>query len=261
MPYDHADKIGNEGDVAKHAVLAAVVDHFLQKKPTTFAYAESHTGYAEYTLPREGNWRDGIGFLSDATHANCRVALQPYRTACFPSPLRPFDRYPGSSGLVFRMVRSCGAFSFTLYEVNPAACHDLALHFPFFEQCRIRREDGIRGMLSLESASLVLVDPPDLDRRQELVELLNVLDNRSIPFICWTPRNSGHFKDGWREGNPSTEFYNATAKHSQHRVRWEADWQVQGMRGCQITTPKQFQKITSAVLDALCTVMPNWIRE
>lgn len=261
MPYDHADKIGNHGDVAKHAVLAAIVELLLRDSQDAFVYAESHTGYAEYTLPQEGEWHDGIGVVSQAINSNCPPPLQAYHSACLGTPLLPYDRYPGSSGVVFRLLRHRAPFTFTLFEVNPAACFDLAVYFPFFEGVRIRREDGIQGMHSLTSASLVLVDPPDLNRRQELVELLRYLDQNKVPFICWTPRSSGRFDDGWREGGPSSDFYADTAAYSRHRIRWRNDWQGQGMKGCQITVSPAFDNVANGVLDALSTIMPNWIRE
>jgi 23S rRNA A2030 N6-methylase RlmJ len=260
VPYDHADKIGNHGDVAKHAVLAAIVELPLRDAQNAFVYAESHTGYAEYTLSQEGEWHDGIDVLYRAISGNCPAPLQAYHAACFGTSLRPYNLYPGSSSIVFRLVRHRAPFMFTLYEVNPAACIDLALHFPFFENVRIRREDGIQGLHSVQSASLVLVDPPDLDRRREVVQLLNTLTDNDIPFICWTPRNSGNLRENL-EGNPSTEFYAMTSRHDRHRLRWQSDWRVQGTRGCQITTSVQFKEITKSVLDSLCEVMPNWIME
>ena len=48
--YDHSDKIGNEGDVVKHAILCKLVEALLdQKKGEPFVYAESHTGATAYT--------------------------------------------------------------------------------------------------------------------------------------------------------------------------------------------------------------------
>lgn len=263
MSYDHTKKIGNQGDVAKHAVLAAVVEKLLRDAPEEpFVYAESHTGYAEYTLPQEGEWREGIGELSEeAAKHGWPPPLDAYRDTCFASKLHPNDRYPGSSGLVFRLVKRQRAIEFTLYEVNPAACCDLALHYPFFESVRVRREDGIKGIGSIEGASLVLIDPPDLDRRGELVALLEHLNQKQIPFLCWTPRSSGCFKDGWYEGGPSAAFFDEAAAYSCYRVRWRADWKGQGMKGCQITVNRALGKVAQDVLDALCRIMPGWTLE
>jgi len=63
--YDHSRKIGNEGDVIKHPVLAKVVESLaesVEKKP--FVYAESHTGRPFYVLQKGGEWERGVGKLS-----------------------------------------------------------------------------------------------------------------------------------------------------------------------------------------------------
>jgi len=65
MKYDHSAKIGNRGDVIKHAVLAAVVDRLLQDDDKPFSYVETHTGRAEYILPKGGEWRKGIRRLQN----------------------------------------------------------------------------------------------------------------------------------------------------------------------------------------------------
>jgi 23S rRNA A2030 N6-methylase RlmJ len=249
MAYDHADKIGNQGDVVKHAVLAAVVDSLLKKKPAKFVYAESHAGYPEYTLPRKGEWMDGIRMLSKRIRSNPSPVLKPY-AAFLGDNISDFDRYPGSSGLVFRMIRDQAEFELTLYEVNPSACHELAHYFPL-AHCRVRREDGINGVKSIKSASLVLVDPPDLDRQQDLVGLLAALKKKHIPFICWTPIDSDQSPDG---KDSSTSFFDQTS-HARHRVLWKAGKEI---KGCQITTSQQFQAITHKVVSALCDLMPGW---
>jgi len=85
MPYDHSTKIGNQGDVVKHAVLYSSIVSKLQdaREDSTFRYAESHCGRAAYILPNGGAWDDGIGVLSRKSNESLAVApmLQEYREA------------------------------------------------------------------------------------------------------------------------------------------------------------------------------------
>src|SRR5208337_2992765 len=121
MSYDHRDRIGNEGDVVKHAVLARFVEEIVMKSgQNTFVYAESHTGWAAYTdLPPEGRRRYGIGPLSRSLltleHPGGSIALaekypnlMAYKQACFDKEIVIGGEYPGSSQVVLNIVKSAG---------------------------------------------------------------------------------------------------------------------------------------------------------
>ncbi len=66
MAYDHANKVGNQGDLIKHAVLYTVVKNMLDTWPEgeCFRYADTHTGHPCYVLPSGGAWMQGIGAFS-----------------------------------------------------------------------------------------------------------------------------------------------------------------------------------------------------
>lgn len=70
MEYTHLTRIGNEGDLVKHAVLARLVDDLLTDNPTDdFFCVETHPGRAEYRLPEKGRWEYGIGKFSQTFYA------------------------------------------------------------------------------------------------------------------------------------------------------------------------------------------------
>jgi len=274
MAYDHSKKIGNQGDVVKHAVLAAVLTHLSAQldDKKVFSYVESHAAYPEYTLPDDQNagWRSGIGTLANA----CGIdewpnELRLYRNVCFGENIRlaelgqrgvdqitrKHDRYPGSSGIAFRILRS-RAFRFELYDIDPSACHALSLFFPMWNRVAIRREDGIAALSQLESASLVVIDPPDLNNRENLLDAVRQLAERNITFIIWTPRNAGRFDDGWREGAPSTDFHGRTKEYKRLRVRW-AEFNSRGMKGCQVTVSNGLANVAAPVVDRVRELM-HW---
>lgn len=253
---------GTRGDVAKHPILAAIVNDTLSKGALRFSYAESHAGYSEYTLPRAGEWREGIGRMCESPPYQWPESLHPYRDACQLNRPRVGDRYPGSSGLVFRLVRhAVQAINFELYDINAAACFDLALHFPH-SVAKVRREDGIAGLREFspnpEDHSLVLIDPPDLESSASILALLKALTDKEIPFLCWTPRQPRLFKGGGDESSPSVEFFERTPNYCRWRFRWAEAWNQRGMKGCQITASKQLESIIDPVVTDLVKMMPGW---
>ena len=143
MEYDHSDKIGNEGDVVKHAVLCALVEALLDQTPIVpFVYAESHTGRAVYVLPGKGRWLHGIKPFSEnlleledrnaTSSSSIRFkSLNAYRQACFPEKAKAESQYYGSSGMVRKMLTEVTMQSqFRLWDSN--------------SECRYESYRGIR---------------------------------------------------------------------------------------------------------------------
>ncbi|MFH0821333.1 MAG: hypothetical protein V2B18_01180 [Pseudomonadota bacterium] len=189
MKYDHARKIGNEGDTAKHAALAALIEEKLGcGVQAPFIYAETHAGRARYLLPAEGAWERGIGFLAGRLRENAG-ALEPYRRNCFSLAPEVGGEYWGSAGIAYRMIAAAGVpFRFYLWDTDPAVCDDLAAFFGAHPQVSIHRGDGYEGVEGLAAADLVLMDPfsveLDCDR---ILGTLDHLSAGSIDFLCWTP--------------------------------------------------------------------------
>src|SRR5437868_3330675 len=110
MGYDHSRKIGNEGDLVKHAVLHASVNQLLdarkQDKASVFTYVDAHCGRAEYVLPESGEWQRGIGDFSKLGWGNltaedkqARRSLIPYFNEQLSASICSAQRYFGSSGI------------------------------------------------------------------------------------------------------------------------------------------------------------------
>ena len=281
MAYNHSEKIGNQGDVLKHAVLAAVVAERVSQlsDDETFVYAESHTAYPEYTLPelardRKKGWPSGIGLLAGRCGLEWPESLQPYLSAAFNTSLREAhegrrrsdeivrgsDNYPGSSVLTFRLMED-RRFHFTLYDVNSSACSELAEFFPLWDRVRIRREDGWAGILDCESASLVLIDPPSLEF-QHLVETIQCLTEREIPFLVWTPRigNSGNASKNIppSEGREYIRFRETIQCEfgvSPILARWHENWRTETCGCCLHVFPKGLNRIANSVAQDVRRIM------
>src|ERR1019366_8794046 len=68
-PYDHARKIGNKGDLVKHAALANILAELVNRqRDDVFLYAETNAGRPACALAtgREWSQRGGAGEFSKA---------------------------------------------------------------------------------------------------------------------------------------------------------------------------------------------------
>ncbi len=268
MEYTHITRIGNEGDAVKHSVLARLVNEILRNRPpVSFGYAETHTGRAEYRLPATGRWTQGIGKLSEklrsiplavpgasnSPHGEWE-GLAPYAETCFTEAVRPGGMYPGSSGIVFKMIRKATQnFRFHLWDVDPAVCHSLLGFYENWPEVSICRGDGYEGINKLENLSFALIHPVAMDaEKEQILTTLENLSGQDVPFLCWTALVKG--KDRLHE-----EFKRLTQNiYSVHWVTWRL---VEGMTfGCQITVPDNQHEIVRSTLNALSTLL-SWRQE
>ncbi|MFH0821794.1 MAG: hypothetical protein V2B18_03520 [Pseudomonadota bacterium] len=264
MEYTHQTRIGNEGDVVKHAILARLISGILEnRRPESFDYAETHSGRAEYRLPSEGRWRYGIGKLSEkligeaavgsgsgaAPYDNKLEGLDPYIETCFAESIRPGSLYPGSSGIVFKLMRKAAQrFTFRLLDVDAAVCHSLLGFYENWPEVSICRGDGYEGLHGHEDLSFVLVDPVAIDTEKErILSTLESLSRREVPFLCWTALV--------QEKEPlHREFKEAT--QDSYSVHW-ASWRPMAGEtyGCQITVSRTQGALVRATLNALGALM------
>lgn len=238
MAYDHSTKIGNCGDLVKHAVLSTVVDKMLANHLGVFEYVETHSGRAEYILPGTGEWKQGIGQLtwssSDIEH--CKPYLEGFfgKSGNAFKPPSCGQRYPGSSGIVFGITQQRKSpFQFTLHDTDAMVVADLRRFYSPWPHVNIMNVDGLAGLRRLSrTPSLVLIDPPNLQDRSQIIEAMTLLSTAHVPFICWTPRNAN--PGDAKEANATSSFHEDTRQWSRLRVRW-GTWKQQGTRGCQLT--------------------------
>ena len=268
MAYDHSRKIGNEGDVAKHAVLHNCVEHLLGRlsPEEVFVYGDSHSGRPVYVLPKVGEWTRGVQLVSRLTEAALEghPRVEAYRQALIPYQMQAGQRYFGSSDVVFRCVRQQGkACRFHLFEMDPHAHDDLVRHFlPWRDVVGVTQGDGYGGIMALEAASFVLVDPPSLE--DDLVgECLESLHARSIPFVCWTPRNSS--SGGIRqESGRAIRFREECVVARHFPVRWsDPTGAAQNTFGCCLSVSEDLENIADETIGSLVTLLADkgWSRE
>ncbi len=271
MPYDHANKIGNQGDVVKHAVLAHLIGNVGAGK--RFVYAETNAGRPLCELPHRGEWQAGVGIFSrcDLVVADREAmgrgeparfpTLSRYDQLCVGREIGAGDSYPGSSVVAFRALDGCDR-SFRLWETHTDTFQHLQEHFRDASAVRVSDHDGYQGvsdLLDKETPSLVLIDPPDTKANRKIARLIVRLCEKKAPFLCWTPTGGAapqakgqparppkpHFEDLLKGGKCSAFF-----------VTWTNGW---GPRACQLTVSADLGRHARDAAQAVCTVMrtPN----
>jgi 23S rRNA A2030 N6-methylase RlmJ len=278
-PYDHARKVGNEGDLIKHAALTAAVCALMDGR-RVFRYAESHAGQAEYVLQKGGEWNRGIGKFSRLAVLEAdRQAMKDYEEAGMEPGQEPeaelsdallmYDdvaldgrvlragmKYPGSSLLVHRIFENyVPEPKFHFWEKDAGAFASLLSRFGTCPNVRLHQSDGYEGVAGLDSASLVLVDPWAIDpeEQRKILKTLRILGSKAIPFLCWTPRLASD--DSGQESADSKAFYKAATRdeHKVIRVSWP---QSSGrLIGCQLTVSRGVLKVVRRTAFDVCLLM------
>lgn len=265
MAYDHSKKIGNQGDLLKHSILHNSVLHILNQTAPEglFVYAESHCGRASYISPDEkgSEWKNGIGLLSSTTkedRASC-PGIESYFDATLSSKMKMGQQNYGSSAIAFRCCRVLNrGFRFELYETNIHACDDLTRFYsPWLEEgIRIHNVDGYDGIKKLDSASLLLVDPPSLDSTS-IVACIAHLRKQLIPYICWTPRSSSS-NGNKAESQTSQDFGKLTCVGKHISARWaNPSGAAQHTFGCRLTVSEDLSDIAEQTASQLTSLLKS----
>lgn len=160
MNYRHAFHAGNFCDVAKHALLLALLRGLLAKE-TPFRMLDTHAGIGSYDLAapealRTGEWRDGIGRVAAAEAPALADYVAQVRAAGYPA------RYPGSPDLIRALLRAEDRL--VLCELHPEDHATLRARYRRDQQVAVHRRDAWEAMEALtpfpERRGLVLIDPP-----------------------------------------------------------------------------------------------------
>jgi 23S rRNA (adenine2030-N6)-methyltransferase len=182
MNYRHSYHAGNFADVFKHAVLALMVRHLLQKD-SAFRYLDTHAGIGLYDLEadeasRTGEWRSGVGRLWDkALDPVLAGLLEPWRQAVAAvNPGGGLRFYPGSPELVRSLMRPGDRL--TLCELHPEDAAALRARYRRDARVTAVEIDGYTALNAYlppkERRGLVLVDPP-FEEGGEFHRLINGL--------------------------------------------------------------------------------------
>ncbi len=256
MNYRHHYHAGNFADVAKHAILLALV-RGLQRKDKGFLFLDTHAGRGGYdlsqedrgdSLARQPEWPDGWGRVEQAE--SIPELMQNYVAAVheFAQSTHPRDRgwvqpYPGSPALVSGCLRRQDRA--VLCELHPEEAQVLAKIVPSRRSLKIETRDGyeaVRGLLPpLERRALVLIDPP-YEAENEAARVAEALQEglRRLPggtFAIWYPLTQ-------RAGAPG---FLRLAEAAEFPPTWTAELSVAG--------PEAGLKMSGA---GLMVINPPW---
>ena len=176
MNYRHAFHAGNFADVFKHVVLLALLDA-LTAKHKPLCYFDTHAGRGRYALDaveagKTGEWRDGIGRLSDDREAAAplRRYLDAIR-ACNPDGTRRI--YPGSPLLAANALRANDRLVLCEMQENEAGA--LRALFRDDPRAHVHARDGYAALNALlppkERRGLALIDPPFEEQEGEFAAI------------------------------------------------------------------------------------------
>ncbi len=213
MNYRHHYHAGNFADVAKHAILLALVSG-MQRKEKGFLFLDTHAGRGGYdlsaaargdSLERAAEWPHGWGRIDEVVTAP--AATVPAAVRRYVEAVRNFAQaerasggtagggrpYPGSPALVTAMLRPQDRAM--LCELHAAEAEGLRERLGGRRGVRVEVRDGyeaVRACLPpLERRALVLIDPPyEAENEAERVAAALREGLRRLPggtFAVWYP--------------------------------------------------------------------------
>lgn len=271
MPYDHSRKIGNQGDVAKHPVLAACLDWLLARSPKDepFTYAETHAGRADYLLPQDGEWNQGIGAFAVSAEVKADRQARRQGKSSMLGHVGAFDerfvgqemkvgmRYPGSGGIAFQLLRASGRdFGMNLWDIEQSVADDLTRFFHPWPQVVVACGNGYLGVTDRADLNLVLIDPPSLDTANA-VTLMRRLREVNTPFITWVPRTNRTGAEGSTATESETSLaFSAQAQQAGASV-FGVEWYSTRPRifGCWLAVDSSLADVAGDVLKQVVKVM------
>lgn len=167
MPYDHHTKAGNQGDVVKHVALLAAIDRTLagHERPD-FRYADTFAGYARSPVILGGEWRGGIGALSEPDRF-AKLSANPH-TALWRDwylgtrPQLTGGYYPGSSLVASDACCRAGKrAALSLWDISPQAVADLMEAYSGLGHS-VHARPARHTSKAVRRADFILIDPPGL---------------------------------------------------------------------------------------------------
>lgn len=164
LSYQHAYHAGHAADVVKHATLALLFAHLLEK-PTPLTYLESHAGRGLYPLdgPEMQKTREyETGFARIQPHlAKAPPPARPYREVLFDAMAAEPPAYPGSPAVAKAMLREKDTIH--LCEKHPGEVKHLRQSVKGDTRIKVYAEDGHLKLPTLlppnSGRTLVLIDP------------------------------------------------------------------------------------------------------
>ena len=221
MPYDHSRKAGNRGDVWKHFVLVALADAIPHGAggSESFRYFESHAGAPLHDLSDNGEWRHGVGTITQSASDDSPYLARAREWLCS-------QQYP--AGWVFvaeRLAKRFENVETTLFDTSDNVAERYRrqpdIRMPTNVRVEFEQKDGYSAMVQLDAstADFVFLDPPyhphgRRDRRQ-VCRVCRTLGTRRVRFAAWYPV----FASG-----PPQELADSTGC-----TGWEVAWPEKGL--------------------------------
>ncbi|MEW4490750.1 23S rRNA (adenine(2030)-N(6))-methyltransferase RlmJ [Thalassoglobus sp. JC818] len=256
--YDHSKKIGNQGDVIKHACWVSLLVYALNQNPDGIV-ADIHAGRREYELPQTGEWKNGIGKLAELIHEHSPLSsvLESYAGKFIAKDLAAGSRYFGSCGISQELIRNAGTNAqLWLCDTNEEVTKALIESFAGSSNVSVRNTDGYSLCMELDTnVTAVLIDPPSIETEQT-VAAIEHLNKYQIQFLCWMPRTSKYDRKEKRatEAGTSLDFITrCRGVATVHTVQWYKF----GHRtpGCTLAVSKHHPDTIKPVLSELCNIL------
>ena len=184
MNYRHGYHAGNFADVAKHSLLALLLEA-LGSKPAPWHYYDSHAGAGAYDLAAEAARRSGeaAGGILKLWPARGSLPAPAERLCDMVAALDPGlpagalpKLYPGSPRVALALARDSDRL--TLAELQPQEARLLKSEFRREPRVAVHERDGYEMLRALtppaERRGLVLMDPP-YESPEEFTSLTDAL--------------------------------------------------------------------------------------
>ena len=148
--YTHASKIGNQGDLVKHFVLASII-RGQRMLPDTYTYLDVHAGRSDYALHDNGEWEKGIGDFSRRCESGRSLddALQYYLKLHHVDTINKERKYYGSSKIVRNTLIDCSVKEIEMYLCDTS---DEVWEFPpgAIVKCKGKQVEGKMALVAIE---------------------------------------------------------------------------------------------------------------
>jgi 23S rRNA (adenine2030-N6)-methyltransferase len=170
MNYRHAFHAGNQSDVFKHAVLAAVLT-YMKQKPAPFRFIDTHAGIGIYDLTSEkamktGEWEVGIARMRKAKRSPALNNLVGDYMAV-QDKVKPL--YAGSPQIAAEMLRP--GDKALLIEKHERDSVTLKNNYIWAQNVKVIARDGYEALNALlpavEKRAVILIDPPFEEEGEE----------------------------------------------------------------------------------------------
>ena len=165
LSYRHGYHAGNYADVLKHSVLLQVLK-LMHKKPTPFAYIDTHAGAGGYALTdqfsqKTGEYLEGVAKLWGKEDLPEPLAEYIADVTHFNQGKPELSFYPGSPAFVD--MNRYEKERMVLHELHGADYAQLEEQFTGDRYIRIVKDDGLKGLIAAvpprERRGVILVDP------------------------------------------------------------------------------------------------------